>query len=152
MPVVLEIKTKSGVTNRVQLPVEIWQRNTSWVYKNTSTEEIDTITIDPDHALPDTNTTNNVWSSEKSELEKAVILDEYLGDFVSKQISVKLAFSEDNGILVVTPEGETSIHFDSIGKDKFGADQEGGIEIQFKENKTEFTLKMEGQEFLFTKA
>lgn len=151
MPVILEIKTKSGATDRVQLPVEIWQRNTNWVFKNTSIEEIDTIIIDPDHALPDTNTTNNVWSSEKSELEKAVILDEYLGDFVSKQISVKLAFSEDNGILVVTPEGETSIHFDSIGKDTFGADQEGGIEIQFKENKTEFTLKIEGQEFLFTK-
>lgn len=152
MPVVLEIKTKSGGISRVQLPVEIWQRNTSWSFKHASTEELTTITLDPDHALPDTNTTNNVWSSEKSELEKAVILDEYLGDFVSKQISVKLAFSEDNGILVVTPEGETSIHFDSIGKDKFGADQEGGIEIQFKENKTEFTLKMEGQEFLFTKA
>ena len=152
MPVVLEIKTKSGTISRVQLPVEIWQRNTSWSFKHASTEEIDTITLDPDQALPDTNTTNNVWSSEKSELEKAVILDEYLGDFVSKQISVKLAFSEDNGILVVTPEGETSIHFDSIGKDTFGADQEGGIEIQFKENKTEFTLKMEGQEFLFTKA
>jgi len=152
MPMVLEIKTKSGAISRVQLPVEIWQRNTNWAFKNASTEEIESITIDPDHTFPDINPSNNVWISEKSELEKAVILDEYLGDFVSKQISVKLAFSEDNGILVVTPEGETSIHFDSIGKDKFGADQEGGIEIQFKENKKEFTLKMEGQEFLFTKA
>jgi hypothetical protein len=32
-------------------------------------EEI-TSTIDPDHALPDTNTQNNVWTADKSELEK----------------------------------------------------------------------------------
>lgn len=56
MPVVLEIKTKSGVISRVQIPIEIWQRNTNWEFKNNSTEEIASITIDPDHALPDTNT------------------------------------------------------------------------------------------------
>jgi hypothetical protein len=29
MPVIMDIKTKSGKTTRVKLPVEIWMRNTS---------------------------------------------------------------------------------------------------------------------------
>jgi hypothetical protein len=36
MPVVLEIKTKT----EVQLPVEIWQRNTNWAFKHASTERL----------------------------------------------------------------------------------------------------------------
>jgi hypothetical protein len=153
MPVVLEIKTKSGVVNRIQLPVEIWQRNTSWTFKNASTEEIDTITLDPDHVFPDINTANNVWSSDKSELEKVVLLDSYLGDFSSKQIPIKIVFTELNGALVGTPqEGQgPALSFESIGKDKFEAEGTG-VELQFNESKNEFTLKMRGQEFLFTKA
>lgn len=61
MPVILEIKMKSGKTNRVKLPVEIWERNTSWVFKYPSTEEIESVTYDPDKVLPDYNPTNNVW-------------------------------------------------------------------------------------------
>jgi hypothetical protein len=153
MPVVLEIKTKSGAVSRVQLPVEIWQRNTSWAIKNASTEEIETITLDPDHVFPDINTANNVWSSDKSELEKVAILDGYLGNYASKQIPVKISFTEENGALVGTPaEGQGSpISFENIGKDKFEAERDGA-EIQFNEAKNEFTLKMRGQEFLFTKA
>jgi hypothetical protein len=154
MPVVLEIKTKSGVVSRMQLPVEIWQRNTSWDLKTVTTEEIATITLDPDRVFPDINTANNVWSADKSELEKAVILDNYLGNYASKQIPVKLSFTEENGTLTGTPEeGQGSaISFENIGKDKFGSEREGGIEIQFNESKNEFTLKIEGQNFLFTKA
>jgi hypothetical protein len=153
MPVVMEIKTKSGAVSRVQLPVEIWQRNTSWAFKNPSTEEIETITLDPDHVFPDINTANNVWSSDKSELEKVPNLDLYLGNYASKQIPVKISFTEENGALVGTPaDGQGSpISFENIGKDKFGAERDGA-EIQFNEARNEFTLKMRGQEFLFTKA
>ncbi|TDE27923.1 M1 family peptidase [Flavobacterium ranwuense] len=151
MPVVLEIKTKSGATNRVQLPVEIWQRNTNWVFRNASTEEIETITIDPDYALPDVNTKNNVWSSDKSELEKAVILDSYVGSFSSKQIPVEIILTENNGNLTANATGQPTLTLDSIGKDKFGFEQ-AGIEIHFNETKNEFKFKVNGQEFLFTKA
>jgi hypothetical protein len=150
MPVVLEIKTKSGMTNRVQLPVEIWQRNTNWAFKNASTEEIESITIDPDHAFPDINPANNVWSSDKSELEKAVILDSYLGSFSSKQIPVEIILTEDNGNLTANATGQPTLTFDSIGKDKFSFEP-AGIEIHFNEAKNEFTFKVNGQEFLFTK-
>ncbi|RYU90251.1 M1 family peptidase [Mucilaginibacter terrigena] len=61
MPVVLDIKTVSGKIDRVKLPVEIWERNSSFVFKYPSTEEIQSVTYDPDKALPDYNPANNVW-------------------------------------------------------------------------------------------
>lgn len=64
MPVLLEIKTKSGKTNRIKLPVEIWERNVSWTFKYPSTEEIESVTYDPDKVLPDFNPANNVWTKK----------------------------------------------------------------------------------------
>ncbi|TSD63274.1 M1 family metallopeptidase [Inquilinus sp. KBS0705] len=61
MPVILEIKTKSGKTERLNLPVEIWERNNSFIVKYPSTEEIESVTYDPDKSLPDFNPDNNVW-------------------------------------------------------------------------------------------
>ena len=61
MPVILEIKTVSGKTDRVKLPVEIWERNSSWSFKYPSTEEIQSVTYDPDNVFPDINADNNVW-------------------------------------------------------------------------------------------
>ncbi|TRX20532.1 M1 family metallopeptidase [Flavobacterium franklandianum] len=63
MPVVLEIKTKNGTISRLKLPVEIWQKNVDWSFKYNSTEEIESIVIDPDHVFPDSNESNNVWKS-----------------------------------------------------------------------------------------
>ncbi|RTY93419.1 M1 family metallopeptidase [Flavobacterium sp. GT3R68] len=150
MPVTVEIKTKSGAVSRMQLPVEIWQRTATWSFKNAATEEIESITLDPDHVLPDSDSANNVWNAEKSEVKKGVALTGYLGNYSSKQIPLKIAFTENNGTLVGTPEGDSGLSFDSIGKDRFGAEQ-AGIEIQFTESKKEFTLKMNGQEFFFTR-
>ncbi|NDP26585.1 MAG: M1 family metallopeptidase [Flavobacterium sp.] len=65
MPVTLDIKTKSGSVTRIKLPVEIWQKNVDWTFKHNSTEEIESIVIDPDHVLPDCNESNNTWKSAK---------------------------------------------------------------------------------------
>ncbi len=65
MPVIMEIKTKSGKLSRIQLPVEIWQKNVDWTFKYDSNEEIESIVIDPDHLFPDCNATNNTWKSAK---------------------------------------------------------------------------------------
>jgi len=64
MPVTLEIKTKSGATSRLQLPVEIWERFSIRTFKYPSTEEIRSVTYDPDNVLPDYNPDNNVWKSK----------------------------------------------------------------------------------------
>jgi len=63
MPVVIDIKTKSGKVSRVKLPVEIWQKNVNWTFKHNSNEEIEIVTIDPDHVFPDYNESNNTWKS-----------------------------------------------------------------------------------------
>jgi len=63
MPVILEIKTKSGKVSRVNLPVEIWQRNTEWTFKYNSNEEIESVVIDPDQVFPDSKESNNTWKA-----------------------------------------------------------------------------------------
>lgn len=64
MPVILDIKTVSGKVSRLKLPVEIWERNNSFVVKYPSTEEIESVTYDPDKQLPDYNPDNNVWRKQ----------------------------------------------------------------------------------------
>jgi hypothetical protein len=65
MPIILDVKTKSGKVTRVKLPVEIWQRNNEWTFKHNSTEEIESVVLDPDHVFPDCNESNNSWKSTK---------------------------------------------------------------------------------------
>ncbi|WP_310556582.1 M1 family metallopeptidase [Flavobacterium sp.] len=150
MPVVLDIKSKSGKVTTINLPVEIWERNTSWTFNANTTEEIESITIDPNTVLPDVNSANNVWTAGKSELEKAVILDGYLGTYSSKQIPIKITFSEENGTLMGQVTGQPAFPLEVSGKDKFkipGAP----VEIIFNEAKTEMTLNQGGQSALFTR-
>ncbi|MCO5935951.1 M1 family metallopeptidase [Mucilaginibacter sp. RB4R14] len=61
MPATLEIKTVSGKVDRIKLPVEIWERNSTFIVRYPSTEEIQSVTYDPDKVLPDYNSDNNVW-------------------------------------------------------------------------------------------
>lgn len=65
MPVVMDITDKSGKTERVKLPVEIWERNTSWTFRFPSTEEIASVQLDPDKIYPDHNPNNNRWEASK---------------------------------------------------------------------------------------
>ncbi|AMR31729.1 peptidase M1 [Mucilaginibacter sp. PAMC 26640] len=64
MPAILDIKLKSGKTDRLKLPVEIWERNSTFTIKYASTEEIESVTYDPDKVLPDYNPDNNVWKKQ----------------------------------------------------------------------------------------
>lgn len=152
MPVVLEVKTKSGAVSRVKLPVEVWQRNADWKFKLKTTEEIATITLDPDHAFPDVNPENNVWTDGKSILEKDPSLTPYVGKFSSKQIPVKLDFTDQDGVLVGTPQDGQGppLSFEPVAINKFVA-EEAGVELQFNESKNEFTINMHGQNFLFSR-
>lgn len=65
MPVIIDVKTKSGKVTRLKLPVEIWQKNVDWTFKHNSTEEIESVVLDPDHVFPDCNENNNTWKSAK---------------------------------------------------------------------------------------
>lgn len=63
MPVVVDITTKSGETHRVKLPVEIWERNSSWTFRHPTTEEVVAVQLDPDRVFPDHNPDNNRWEA-----------------------------------------------------------------------------------------
>ncbi|MGK6353144.1 M1 family metallopeptidase [Parapedobacter sp. DT-150] len=63
MPIVADITTKSGDTHRVKLPVEVWERNTSWTFSYPSTEEVVSVQLDPDKVYPDHNPDNNRWEA-----------------------------------------------------------------------------------------
>lgn len=149
MPVVIEFKTKSGKSTRLNLPVEVWMRNTSWTIKPSIFEEIESVTIDPDQNFPDYNAENNKWIAGKNQLEQDVILDPYLGTFSSKQIPIKLVFSDGENGLVVTATGQEPITLESAGKDRFTFSAYG-IEFQFNEAKTEVKLQ-QGAEIIFTR-
>jgi hypothetical protein len=64
MPVVVEIKTVSGKTERVNYTGEVWERNVTWSFRYPSTEEIESVTYNPDSTLPDYNPSNNVWKKQ----------------------------------------------------------------------------------------
>lgn len=150
MPVVVEFKTKSGTVSRIKLPVEIWERNNEWTFKHFSTEELESITIDPDHAYPDSNDENNTWTLAKNGVEKVADLNAYIGTFSSKQIPIKIQFTQEEGELIINSEGQPSVPLENKGKDKFTFDQ-AGLEVQFNETKSGFGLKVGNQNFEFTR-
>jgi len=61
MPAEVEIEVAGGEKQRVKFPVEIWQRGATWEFKVNTKLPIKSVSIDPDHILPDINSKNNVW-------------------------------------------------------------------------------------------
>jgi hypothetical protein len=64
MPVTIEIKEANGKTSRVKLPVEVWQHGKTWKFGYASTSKIESVVIDPDNRLPDSNNANNSWKTD----------------------------------------------------------------------------------------
>ncbi len=66
MPVTLEYATKSGKKGTIKLPVEIWQNTASFKVRIPTTEELETVTLDPGKVYPDFNDENNTWKAQKN--------------------------------------------------------------------------------------
>jgi hypothetical protein len=64
MPAVIEVKEENGTTNRIQLPVEVWQHGAVWKVAYKSPSKLTKVTIDPDKTLPDVNGKNNSWPAQ----------------------------------------------------------------------------------------
>ena len=134
MPVVLEIKTKSGKVSRMKLPVEIWQKNIEWTFKQDSTEEIESIVIDPDHVFPDTNESNNSWNSATGIIEKDTNFKAYLGTYSNRNAPIKIVFSKRRGVLMVEITDYPKFSVELIAKDTFES-KEAGVKFEFNESK-----------------
>ncbi len=61
MPLTLLVKETNGKEQTIQLPVEIWQRSSTYTFIAPTTSEIKELTIDPENTLPDWNRVNNSW-------------------------------------------------------------------------------------------
>ena len=149
MPLVVELKTKSGTTSRVKLPVEIWQRNVDWTFKTETTEELESVTIDPDNAFPDVNSKNNVWTNAKDGVEKGIVLEGYLGNYSSPKIPIKVTFKQEDESLVMSSTGQQDLPLENAGNNKFTFEQ-AGLSVQFNDAKDAFTITFNGQSFDFT--
>lgn len=145
MPIVADVKTKSGKVTRVNIPVEVWQRNTVWSFKHNSTEEIESITLDPDHIFPDNNEANNVWTSGNGKIEKDVILDGYLGSYSTSRAPLKIDFTEKNSTLNVeiTNFPKFTVVPVENEKDTFES-KSAGLKFKFNEAKTGFDMVILG--------
>ncbi len=62
MPATIEIVLKDGSKQRLQLPVETWMQAITHTIHVTTTQKIQSVTIDPDSLLPDSNRKNNSLS------------------------------------------------------------------------------------------
>ena len=149
MPVVIELKTKSGNVTRKTLPVEIWKRNVSWEFKVDTTEELAKVVIDPDYVLPDVNSLNNKWRASDG-AETVEILTDYLGVYSTPEFPMKITVSENSGTLVLEAEGQPALPLESEGGGEFYM-EEAGLSIQFNAEKTGFKLDIGGQFFDLTK-
>jgi len=145
MPVVIELKTKSGNVTRKTLPVEIWKRNVSWEFKVDTTEELAKVVIDPDFVLPDVNSLNNKWRASDG-AETVEILTDYLGVYSAPEFPMKITVSENSGTLVLEAEGQPALPLESEGGGEFSV-EEAGLSIQFNAEKTGFKLDIGGQVF-----
>lgn len=59
MPTTVQLKFKDGTAQTVNIPVEVWKRNTEWTFKVNSNKEIDEVKLDPNSVVPDVNLENN---------------------------------------------------------------------------------------------
>jgi len=59
MPFTIEVKLKDGSKHRMKLPVETWLQNKAITFVISTTTEAETVTVDPDAALPDMDRKNN---------------------------------------------------------------------------------------------
>jgi hypothetical protein len=61
LPITIEVVLKDGSKMNVQLPVETWMQGAEHTIHVPTTQAIQSVTIDPENKLPDSNRSNNVW-------------------------------------------------------------------------------------------
>lgn len=65
LPAIVKVIQTNGEAGTIQLPVEVWQRGSTWTFKYPSKTKIDKVILDPDNVLPDADRKNNEWNKDK---------------------------------------------------------------------------------------
>lgn len=152
MPIILQVKTKSGKTEIVKVPVDVWMKNTTWTVRFPTTEEVVSVVLDPNKVLPDGNAANNTWTAAEGGAASApaINLDQYVGIYSSTKLPVKITITKADGNLMVQATGQQPFPLTYISDNKFSF-EEGGIEMNFDLTKKEVTLSQGGENYVFTK-
>jgi Peptidase family M1 domain len=61
LPATVEINFRDGSKTRVKIPIETWMSKGTYTLRLESKQPIASVTIDPDHLLPDDDRSNNVF-------------------------------------------------------------------------------------------
>ena len=150
MPIILQVKTKSGKTDVIKLPVDVWMKNSTWIVNYPTTEEVVSVTLDPDKVLPDSNPDNNTWTAGGNEPAKAPVvnLDQYLGVYVKG--AAKLTITKAEGTLFAEYTGQQPVGLTYVSGNKFMYEA-AGIELQFDPAKKQITINQNGELSVFIK-
>ncbi|RRQ45075.1 M1 family metallopeptidase [Chryseobacterium sp. SC28] len=150
MPTTVEVKFKDGTTQLVKLPVEVWKRNTEWTFKVNSIKEVDQVKLDPASIVPDVNAKNNIWTSAQATPVEKVNLKAFTGIFSTKDLPLKLTFTEKDGKLYAQATGQAEFALQYEGNNKFTFEQ-ADIAITFSADKKSIDFSQGGRSFKFTK-
>ncbi len=63
LPAILRITLADGSTQQLRLPAETWIQQGSATLQLRTLQRVTSLVIDPDHAIPDDDRSNNVWSA-----------------------------------------------------------------------------------------
>jgi len=63
LPAMLELVWKDGTRERISVPVETWLQGDTRTLHVPATQPLASVTVDPDHVLPDANRSNNTWTA-----------------------------------------------------------------------------------------
>ncbi|MEO7987087.1 MAG: M1 family peptidase, partial [Gemmatimonadales bacterium] len=63
LPLEMDLTYDDGSTERVGLPVEMWNLGNRFAYRVRSARPVRKVVVDPRHALPDTDRSNNVFGT-----------------------------------------------------------------------------------------
>ncbi|GAB3005901.1 M1 family metallopeptidase [Niabella terrae] len=62
MPATVKVTESDNKIHLVKVPVEVWQRGSSYSFSVSTTSAVKEVLIDPDKKLPDWNRVNNTWT------------------------------------------------------------------------------------------
>ncbi|WP_313028726.1 M1 family metallopeptidase [Soonwooa sp.] len=150
MPVTMEVKYKDGTTQAVNLPVDVWRRNTEWTFKAPTTKEITLVSLDPKGNLPDVNLSNNVFKMDAAKATEKINISDYTGSFSSKQVPVKFVLSADGGNLMAKLGDQPAFPLSYNGDNVFVFEM-AEISFKFAKDKKSFDITQAGHTLTFTK-
>lgn len=152
MPIILGIKTKSGKTETIKVPVDVWMKNTKWTVRIPITEELESVTLDPEKVLPDGNPDNNVWtaSGKAVSLTPPANLDAFVGTYSSPEIPAKVNIAKSSNGLTIQFGNQQAMPLTFAGGNMYTLEQ-GGLELDFDTAKGEIDLSVQGQSITLKK-